>query len=474
MKKFAPTLTQYITPCPACADEHSHFLIFSLSHFLDFGILFIICCMLFSSCSSSRSASTQNISHIYKPEQEILHPKYVVFHKTNTVSELYFKINSKELLYSKSAKSDPHQVDESVLRLTSSGGQAGNENFSARISIHYQLISSYETKDIIDSATVIITDSYSNSPKDIIGKIDFNATFTNTYLLQVDFTDLNRNVTSKQFIEIDKRDHTTRQNFIVLSAESKTPLFRNNIYKNEKFILQYRTPNSKVFVRYYHRNFPLPAPPFSTANMTPFDYSADSLFTLQLDEKDTIGFIFSKPGFYHIQADTNIKEGLTLFRFDDDFPFVKKPKDLLEPLRYLTTRQEYDAMSSYKNLKVAVDSFWVYAGGNHDRARELVKKFYNRVQDANIFFSSYIEGWKTDRGLIYIIYGPPNVVYKSSDAENWVYGEENNFNSLTFTFLKVINPFTDNDYRLDRSPVFKTGWFTAVEMWRQGRVYAGK
>jgi GWxTD domain-containing protein len=191
-------------------------------------------------------------------------------------------------------------------------------------------------------------------------------------------------------------------------------------------------------------------------------------------ENDTMGFIFNKPGFYHIQSDTSTKDGLTLFRFNDDFPYIKKPAQLLLPLRYLTSKQEYDAMDSYKNVKTAVDSFWVYAGGSHDRARDLVKKFYNRVQRSNEYFSSYVEGWHTDRGLIYIVYGPPNIVYKNSDSENWVYGEEKNFNYLTFTFLKVINPFTDNDFRLDRSQVFKTSWYNSVEMWRQGRVMADK
>ena len=420
--------------------------------FLVINFSFII--LRVSSCSSgSKSGGNQNISHIYKTGQDILHPKYTVFHRSGTTSELHFKINSKELLYSK---------------------QAGSEIFLARLAIQYHLISSYETKDIIDSATVQISDPFSASPKDIIGKIDFSATFTNNYTLQVDLIDLNRNITSKSFVNIEKFDNTTRQNFLMLSAPKKTAIFRDNIGKDEKFIIRYKVPNSKIYVRYYRRNFPLPAPPFSPSNMMPFEYRADSLFSLQLDEKDSVGFKFSKQGFYHIQADTNTKEGLTLFRFDDDFPKVKKPEHLLEPLRYLTTKQEYENMSSYKNLKTAVDSFWVYAGGSHDRARELVKKYYHRVEDANDYFSSYIEGWKTDRGLIYIIYGPPNIVYRSADSESWVYGEENNFNSFTFTFLKVINPFTDNDYRLDRSQTFKTSWFNSVEMWRQGRVYAEK
>ena len=390
----------------------SHIILAFLIMNFSFVILRVSSC---TSKSSRSSAAAPNVSHAYKSEINALHPKYTVFHRSSTVSELHFKINSQELLYSK---------------------QGGSENFSARISIQYRLISSYDTKDIIDSATVSLSDAFSNTPKDIIGKIDINATATNSYVLQVDIADLNRNSSSQALLEVNKVDQSTRQNFIVLSAKTKTPIFRDNIGKNERFLIRYRTPYTKVFVRYYHRNFPLPSPPFASSNMTPFEYRADSLFSLELDEKDTVGFNFRKPGFYHIQADTTTKEGLTLFRFDDDFPNVKKPEDMLHPLRFLTSKQEYDAMSSYKNLKTAVDSFWVYAGGSHDRARELVKKYYNRVNDANNYFSSYIEGWRTDRGLVYIIYGPPTIVYKYSDSENWSYGEASNPNSNTFYFLK--------------------------------------
>lgn len=427
----------------------SHHIILSL--LLCYGSIFI---SRFSSCSGGRSqtAGNQNLSRAYKAEKEILHPAYTVFHRTGTTSELHFKISSKELLYSK---------------------QAGNENFTARIRIHYRLISSYETKDIIDSATVFLSDPFSGTAKDIIGKIDFSATFTNSYLLQIDLSDQNRNSSVRTLINTDKLNHNTRQNFIVLS-QKKTPVFRDYLHKDEFFFIKYRTPGEKLYVRYYHRDFPLPLPPYSTSNMQPFEYRADKIYTLRPDERDTVGFFFNEPGFYHVQADTFSKEGLTLYRFNDDFPFIKKPEQLIAPLRYLTSRQEFETMASTKNTKASVDSFWVAAGGSHDRARELIKKFYNRIENCNEYFTSYLEGWRTDRGLIYIVYGPPNIVYKGSDSENWVYGEENNFNSLSFTFLKVINPFTDNDYRLERNQTFKPSWLNAVDMWRQGRVYAEK
>jgi GWxTD domain-containing protein len=406
------------------------------------------------SCNNNNTSRTNNFSGIYKPDQEILHPQYVLFHRTTTTTELYFKINSKELLYTK---------------------QNNSEQFNAYVSIHYKLISAFETKDIIDSATVLISDAFSSKPKDLIGKIDIGATFTNNYMLEVTLTDLNKNNSTKGLIAIEKANNATRQNFLLLPAVSKIPLFRNYVGKDERFLLRYQSsPETIVHVRYYNREFPLPLPPFSQHNPTPFEYKADSIFTLKISNTDTVGYLFPKQGFYHIQADTNTIEGITIFRFDEDFPHIKKNDDLLKPLRFLTAQQEYESMEKYSNKKAAVDSFWLYAAGGADRARELVKKYYNRVQNANEYFSSFIEGWKSDRGMIYLVFGPPNVVYKSSVSENWIYGEEKNFNSLNFTFLKVDNPFTNNDYRLDRSQLYKTSWQNAVEMWRQGRIYSDK
>jgi hypothetical protein len=73
--------------------------------------------------------------------------------------------------------------------------------------------------------------------------------------------------------------------------------------------------------------------------------------------------------------------------------------------------------------------------------------------------------------MLYIVLGPPNLVYKSSNAESWIYGEENNLMSVTYSFLKIDNSFTENDFSLSRSPIYKNMWYRAVDTWRQGRVY---
>jgi len=144
---------------------------------------------------------------------------------------------------------------------------------------------------------------------------------------------------------------------------------------------------------------------------------------------------------------------------------------LIEPLRYINTRKEFDDLFGNQNKKLALDKFWMGMGGNQERSRELIRRYYNRVLNANTYFSSHMEGWKTDRGLIFIIFGPPNVVYKSDNGESWTYGESGAMLSLNFNFTRVNNPFTDNDFDLERAPLYETSWYRAVDIWRQGRVY---
>ena len=169
--------------------------------------------------------------------------------------------------------------------------------------------------------------------------------------------------------------------------------------------------------------------------------------------------------------DTTKREGVTIYYFSDFFPEIKRAEDMIPPLRFITTKAEYDELTSSTNQKAAIEKFWVNCVGNQDKAREVIRKFYTRMHEANIFYTSYIEGWKTDRGMIYLIYGAPNSVYRTANTETWTYGEENNINSLQYSFTKVANPFTDNDYSLERSSVYKQSWYSSVDIWRQGKLY---
>ncbi|HTL82971.1 MAG TPA: GWxTD domain-containing protein, partial [Bacteroidia bacterium] len=147
-------------------------------------------------------------------------------------------------------------------------------------------------------------------------------------------------------------------------------------------------------------------------------------------------------------------------------------EQLVYPLRYLTTKQEYAAMDTATNKKEAVDKFWLNACGSQERARLVIRDFYNRVGAANKLFSTEREGWKTDRGMIYLIFGPPSNVYKTANEETWMYGSDIGSGNITFIFDRSgTDIFSQEDFMLERNESMNVIWIQAVDSWRQGHVY---
>jgi GWxTD domain-containing protein len=166
------------------------------------------------------------------------------------------------------------------------------------------------------------------------------------------------------------------------------------------------------------------------------------------------------------------REGLTLYNFGESFPQIKTPDDLLGPLVYLTSSAEFRDIRMESNRKLAIDNFWLKLNSDIASSRELIRVYYNRVYFANIFFSSYKEGWKTDRGMIYIIFGPPKMLEKNPDMEKWTYFTKKGGNTAIFEFKRNENQFTKLDFQLTRSANSSAFWREAVESWRKGKVYS--
>jgi GWxTD domain-containing protein len=421
----------------------------SMRRFLFF-YLFLL--LLFSSCYETAKIANQNLAFIYEKDAQVLHPSYAVYHLSPSASQLHFSISTQELLYMKSP---------------------GNANYSAKISVSYILYASYESKIILDSASVLLEDDASKEENSTLhGFLEFKASYPNQYVLEVILVDLNRNQSSLSYVEVDKSGNNTAQNFKLTHPENAQLFFKSQLNKNEKFSVSYDKNSAlrQLFISYFEPAFPLPAPPFSVINNQTLQLKSDSNFSINLDAQFKANLQFSKEGMYHIQSDTLGKDGLTLYIYHDDFPTLTAAEQLVPPLRYITTKQEFEAIQSNKNKKIAVDNFWLNNCGASERARAALKVYYNRVQNCNTYFSSFTEGWKTDRGLIYIAFGLPNSIYRDSRGETWLYGEEQNIRSLTFTFSKMSNAYSNNDYSLNRSENYRNDWFRMIDAWRQGKV----
>jgi len=180
--------------------------------------------------------------------------------------------------------------------------------------------------------------------------------------------------------------------------------------------------------------------------------------------------VMPRKGFYHVRTSNEQTQGLSLFTFERAYPAISDVNEMINCTRYIMNKVEYENCKNSTDKKNSIDNFWLAIGGSNERAKELLKKYYNRVQAANKAYTSYTQGWKTDRGMIYVIFGEPGNIYRSKTEEIWIYGPENDANSLKFIFRRTENPFSNNDYVMQRSFVYQAPWYDMVDTWRQGRI----
>ncbi len=416
-------------------------------------LLFFILSFLFYQCTPKKNVIKRNTITAKSTKTNVLNPYLIVYNTSLDSSRLYYSIASENILYIRKEK-------------------LGAYNSSLEIS--YYLYPYGDSKTIIDSSTVAIKDKVrSKVSKKIMGEIPLKTLKNRDYLLKIVIKDLNRNASIENKIYINKTDIDNQQYFLLLK-DSVTPIYENYITdSNSLFLASKINQNKTLVVKYFERDFKIAAPPFASVNTLPFDYTPNSKSEVKLNSEGIASIKSLAKGFLLIQSDTTNQKGLTLFKFSENFPKIKNAKGMITPLRYICSTAEYNDLLSSPTPKLSVDEFWLTKTSSKDRARELIKQYYNRVQSANKHYSSYKEGWKTDRGMIHIIYGTPTLIRRTPNSEIWIYGEENNLISLNFIFRKRDNPFSDNDYKLERSSTYKSNWYRAVDTWRAGRVFYG-
>jgi GWxTD domain-containing protein len=74
-------------------------------------------------------------------------------------------------------------------------------------------------------------------------------------------------------------------------------------------------------------------------------------------------------------------------------------------------RQQFLQLGTNEEREQAIEQFWLRRSGNPDLPEnDFKEEHYRRIAYANEHFASGIPGWKTDRGRIYIIWGPADEV----------------------------------------------------------------
>ena len=396
------------------------------------------------SCSISKP-----VNYSIEDSKNSLHPQFLIYHNNESTSQLFFQVATEDVLYSRSTINQP---------------------FSAKILLEY-IVFQKDHKEIIDSGSILITDQYLKNKK---ARIDtnfiFNFSKSEEGFLDLRISDINRSREFRKSLSIDKFSESSRQFYMITDTNNQI-LFDDFFFEGQSILIKSHFNNDKLYATKNKTVFPLSPPPFTKSAQPSFPDNISFTEELNFNSKNIIFYDLPNEGFVFFQLDTLNDLGFTLFNFHNDYPLLKSAEQLIPPLRYLTTKDEYDLLVSSINPKVAVDKYWLSNATSKERARTLIRVFYSRVEFANKLFSCHLEGWKTDRGMISIIFGTPSYTSLVRNSEVWIYGDENNIHSLKFVFDQKPNPFSSNDYVLSRNYSYKNPWYRAVESWRNGKVY---
>lgn len=86
---------------------------------------------------------------------------------------------------------------------------------------------------------------------------------------------------------------------------------------------------------------------------------------------------------------------------------------LHEDAAYIITnaeRVQFESLPTDKDRDKFIEQFWLHHDPPGAQANTFKAEHYRRIAFSNLHFAAGLPGWQTDRGHIYIVYGPPDAI----------------------------------------------------------------
>ncbi|MDM8002842.1 MAG: GWxTD domain-containing protein [Bacteroidota bacterium] len=424
-------------------------------------VLAMMSAVIMTSCTVTQNVTdTKDMSYIYNPARSVYTPFITIFNEDSETSVMNISIRRGELYFS---EANTEGVPMTSVLLS--------------VRLHDNTLGGV----LADTATF----KYDIKREDIGGEQVFRIPLTThdggSYTAEIKIIDLIRQRTQQMFVDFERTGRYSGLNYKIRDHFSNNELY-SRVVKRDQYInvLAPSLQPDTLWLFYYKAVKALPPAPSTILPEVTLSPEPEAIVPLAYS--DTLPMMFPNEGIYLISVDSLIREGLVLCNFGPDHPTMASPETMIPPLAYLATPEEMEEMLSAEKPKLALDKFWLDRTGSIERSKELIRIYYNRTLFSNYYFTSYKAGWLTDRGMIYIMYGPPDKVYKNAEGESWGYkkppvksrwGSRFTFEDqyLWFNFRKQKSVFSDNDFVLNRAGTPISYWDIAVARWREGKVF---
>lgn len=415
---------------------------------------------LFSCRTTKPTVDTKDLSYIYNPTKSSFRPAYSINSQSDQSAMLTVRFLSNDLFFS---EANPEGLP------------------TAGVIISVKLYQTEPVRALVDTISYNINIVKDGNRREYIYNLPLKTDAGKKYVAELKILDRLRMMVSHSFVPFNTLTPLNKYNYISHGYFNKNQLFSQVLRIDEYINLRYlRGPVDSLYISYFKPFREIPDAPSMMLPQKSVDYEPDRVVALPYS--DTLPIMLPREGIFLCSVERGIRDGYALLNFGQSYPNMTTPEEMIEPLLYLTNAFEVDQIRSNPKPKVALDDFWIKCGGNIERARELIRIFYTRAVYANLYFTSFTEGWRTERGMIYIIYGPPDKVYKNAEGEAWGYRKPVVKSSwggrysvkeeyLFFNFKQKDNVLSDNDFFLSRNETLVTYWDQAILSWRKGIVF---
>ncbi|MDA3866569.1 MAG: GWxTD domain-containing protein [Salinivirgaceae bacterium] len=371
--------------------------------------------------------SSRNFAHTYNPGLTDIHPTILLHRVQTDSSELFIRIPVSDLAFPEFKRRD---------------------DMVAGIEVKYFVVDSANAPTFRDSGSVVFHRQSRPATNQIQFRTGFRHHPDSVRFVEVYIKDIISGAETSEVLHIHPDASNNSQRYYSYYSNPDYPFTRNFITVGDS--TQISTSNATDSLWVYHLT---PNKNDTASYDSVLKIATNSFFTTK------------KTGSYVINSTATTDGGLRFVSGDEHFPAIRTAETMVHPIRMLTNAEEWEKLLTYRP-KIAVDTFWLVAAANTEEARLQIQVFYNRLQLANLKFSSHRQGWKTHAGKILTVAGLPDEVQYTNKGEVWYYFIKKN-SKLQVPFR--IN-YTTSELELLRSDSLFNGFMTRkINRWRRGK-----
>jgi len=419
-----------------------------------FFTLFIISIVMFSFADSYSQLENKNIEI---DTRDFFYFDPLVFYSKEQEKarlDIYLEIPLENLQFKKNYSTKNYDASISYnIKITNSFNEiVSNETIS-----DYVTTTKAEQKNLESSSKYIVKEFYLNP---------------GNYNVDISISDINtkKEKVKKSSVEITdfvKKDISASNIMLVSNIKEEngkkviTPLIEGNIGNLKTIYLFFEVYNSGASEVVNDFTYTITDSKNQVMEKDNLVYTLNPGINKYFEKISTSNLIF---GDYKVEIkNNNSGEILSIKEFENKLSGIPtNAKDLnilIDQMIYIASSEEIDkikkASSTELKEKYFVEFWRSKDPSPYTSKNELMTEYYKRISTANERYSHYIDGWKTDMGMVFIIYGEPNNIERHPFNEGvkpyeiWEFYNENKqfifVDETGFGDYKLTTPIWDTD-----------------------------